>query len=195
MFGAIPIFIEYNKIFFTKLYISFVIPLWYTTTIILIGGNFSQSIAVVAVLTMSYVFFQKSKKLITLVFAYNIIIFAAVTIYINISGPIYPDKNYPFDELVVFIICTYWIFYVIFINEDEKNLLIDELHKKNTNLDETTKELEKFTYIASHDLKTPIRNISSFISLTERNISKDNMLEAKENLNFAKKSANRMLPL
>jgi len=192
LYGCIPIFIEKRKLKLTKLFFSFVIPLWYIVTLILIGGNFSQSIAVASTLTMSYVFFQYNKKLLYAVFIYNIVVYILAVIFVNVYGPIYPDKNYPFDELVVFIICIYWIFYVIFINEDEKNLLIDELHNKNKNLDATSKELEKFTYIASHDLKTPIRNISSFISLTERNLDKNDIVKARENLTFVKNSANRM---
>ena len=39
------------------------------------------------------------------------------------------------------------------------------LEKALTNLDEKNKELEKFAYIAAHDIKSPLKNISSLIKL------------------------------
>lgn len=43
-----------------------------------------------------------------------------------------------------------------------------EIEIKNKQLAAYTKELEQFTYIASHDLKEPLRNISGFARLLER---------------------------
>ncbi|MFK7946183.1 MAG: tetratricopeptide repeat protein [Saprospiraceae bacterium] len=43
-----------------------------------------------------------------------------------------------------------------------------EIEAKNKQLAAYTKELEQFTYIASHDLKEPLRNISGFARLLER---------------------------
>ncbi|MEL7532519.1 MAG: ATP-binding protein, partial [Bacteroidota bacterium] len=52
-------------------------------------------------------------------------------------------------------------------------------------LERTNEELERFAYIASHDLKTPIRNISAFLSLIERRLPPDGDPELKEFLDFA----------
>ncbi|MFK7924418.1 MAG: ATP-binding protein [Bacteroidia bacterium] len=52
-------------------------------------------------------------------------------------------------------------------------------------LEKTNEELERFAYIASHDLKTPIRNISAFLSLIERRLPPDGDPELKEFLDFA----------
>ena len=43
-----------------------------------------------------------------------------------------------------------------------------EIEQKNNQLAAYTKELEQFTYIASHDLKEPLRNIGGFARLLER---------------------------
>jgi len=49
-----------------------------------------------------------------------------------------------------------------------------ELQKTNLELKESNMELERFAHIASHDLKEPLRNISSFSQLLERNLEKPN---------------------
>ncbi len=51
------------------------------------------------------------------------------------------------------------------VNEKTKSLKI-----ANKNLIETNKELEAFTYVAAHDLMTPLRSITSFTGLLKKNI-------------------------
>ena len=43
-----------------------------------------------------------------------------------------------------------------------------ELETKTRSLEASNKELERFAYIASHDLKTPLRNVTSFLGLIQR---------------------------
>ncbi|MFP9113696.1 sensor histidine kinase [Flavobacterium sp. RHBU_3] len=50
---------------------------------------------------------------------------------------------------------------------DETNYLLE---LKNNELAETNKELESFTYIASHDLQEPLRKLQTFVNLLEERI-------------------------
>ncbi|MEM6966022.1 MAG: ATP-binding protein [Bacteroidota bacterium] len=67
-----------------------------------------------------------------------------------------------------------------------------ELGKQNAKLEAANKELEKFAYIASHDLKTPLRNITSFLSLISRKLKQSENKEVIEYIDFASKSAKQM---
>lgn len=53
-----------------------------------------------------------------------------------------------------------------------------ELQKTNLQLKESNIELERFTFITSHDLKEPLRNITSFSQLLERNLNPTGSNEA-----------------
>ena len=67
-----------------------------------------------------------------------------------------------------------------------------ELENSNSKLKKSNAELERYAYIASHDLKTPLRNIISFTSLIERKVEHQNDKQLKDYLSFIKKSGRRM---
>jgi signal transduction histidine kinase len=52
--------------------------------------------------------------------------------------------------------------------KEQVNLQTEKLRKTNNELKRSNQELERFTYIASHDMKEPLRNIISFSMLLER---------------------------
>lgn len=54
------------------------------------------------------------------------------------------------------------------------------------------KELEQFAYITSHDLKSPLRNISGFVQLIDRKIKRQESSEIEEYIGFVVKSVNKM---
>jgi PAS domain S-box-containing protein len=69
--------------------------------------------------------------------------------------------------------------------EGELRNKVDELARSNA-------DLEQFAYISSHDLREPLRMISSFISLTERRLGDNITAEIKEFIGFAVEGAKRM---
>ncbi|WP_082910963.1 ATP-binding protein [Magnetospirillum moscoviense] len=59
-------------------------------------------------------------------------------------------------------------------------------------LQRSNEELEQFAYVASHDLREPLRMISSYIALIERRLGEGCAPELREFLGFAKDGASRM---
>jgi len=68
----------------------------------------------------------------------------------------------------------------------------DKIKEQNLNLERANQELEKFAYIASHDLKSPLRNINSFMNLIQRKLKNYPDESVHEYLNFATSSAKQM---
>ncbi len=67
-----------------------------------------------------------------------------------------------------------------------------KLQLANSNLEQSNEELERFAYIASHDLKTPLRNVVSFLNLFRRRYEKQVDESGREYLEIASVNARRM---
>ena len=67
-----------------------------------------------------------------------------------------------------------------------------ELIGTNQRLEQSNSELERFAYIASHDLKSPLRNIISFLNLIDRKVKKLDDDDLREYLRFATDNARQM---
>lgn len=77
--------------------------------------------------------------------------------------------------------------------EQKVALRTQDLEYSNKELTVKNEELARFAYIASHDLKEPLRNISSFVGLINRRAKKETIsTEILEYLDFIKNNAHQM---
>lgn len=70
-----------------------------------------------------------------------------------------------------------------------------ELEAANQKLLQSNDELERFTYIASHDLKEPLRNITSFVNLIQRKLDKIADPDLQEYMGFVTRNTKQLYGL
>ena len=75
---------------------------------------------------------------------------------------------------------------------DEFNRMTSELVDANARLQATNEHLEEFVYISSHDLKSPLRSISSFSQLLQADYGGRLDDEGQEYLGFIQEGSSRM---
>ena len=79
-----------------------------------------------------------------------------------------------------------------FIDITERKRTEKELQNLNDKLLQSNQQLQEFTYVASHDLREPIRKISSFGEMLAESIADKLSDDDKENLNYMINGAERM---
>ena len=165
-----------------------------TLFVALSNGIYSPYIIwMVAVPVAAYL--MSGKKIGDLVFV------ATFTIIFGLAGMKYFKYELPevilgdwFSYFTLLSLVLFLIYIVVLVNwylkiaEQHQN----ELKNLNKKLQLSNIELERFAYIASHDMKTPIRNIVSFLNLTERRAGEELSPELLEYITFASKSAKEL---
>jgi PAS domain S-box-containing protein len=76
--------------------------------------------------------------------------------------------------------------------EEEREALLQDIKRINQKLEEANKELQDFVYIASHDLREPLRKISSFGTLLQDSLKGKLDEDQQENFEFMTEGARRM---
>ncbi|MHC4637693.1 MAG: ATP-binding protein [Planctomycetota bacterium] len=76
--------------------------------------------------------------------------------------------------------------------EDALQKLNQDLQISNKELNRSNRELQDFVYIASHDLREPLRKISSFGELLKDSLRENLEEDDRENLDFMIEGASRM---
>ena len=137
------------------------------------------------------VFFFRRNAAIVLSFLIGIA-YISVAVYLKSHPAPWADQIIDSAPLAYFffsIICVFLLAGNVLLENANFNQL---LQANNQVLASKNKELERFNYILSHDLKTPLRHIISFSGLLERQINQEAFVEAGESIAFIQEGAARM---
>ena len=180
----------------SKAFTVFIFPLFISGSMISLGGNFSEHSIFTVIFFLIFIFYEEKPriKLFALFFlGFHVI---GVTIYLYIFPPLFGIHDIPYDNFFVFAVCVIWLIMVLgyhlrrILEEKEKQAeLIEILRQKNEHLKQTTEALEQFTYIASHDLKSPVQTILSFSQLIEKDLTEKSYEALSTKVDFVKTAA------
>ena len=166
------------------------------------GGGFGESNIFLALGFTAFILYEGQKKLQIPAVFYITALFVFSKLYIINYHSTTPNTINPYDEIITFptILIALGLLIVIYQNEikryDKQNkLALKALEIKNNQLAQINSELEQFSYIASHDLKTPLRTITSHLGLIKWHIKKQNFEAIEKDIIFAQNGAKQMYTL
>jgi signal transduction histidine kinase len=110
------------------------------------------------------------------------------------------ELTFSFMDIHVIFVCSVISVITIidmYMREKEEARLKNEeavslITYQNRRLSLANKELERFAYIASHDLKTPLRTIVSYLDLIEKKINKNEYEGINDYFDFVRKGSKQM---
>ncbi|MBV6653158.1 MAG: hypothetical protein KI786_05350 [Mameliella sp.] len=183
---------------FARYTTNILLPLLLTTVLLLYGPESGTGYTLFVFITTAIIFHKDWTTRIALI-TFIIILYSGSSIALLYFDPPFAHKNDPFDNIITFlgtsVAVSLMITYFFHENqkyETEQSQLLDSLKSSNTALKSANTELERFAYITSHDLRSPVRNISSFLGLAERDLKRGNYEHLEEYFAFAKDGAKQM---
>lgn len=189
----------YRKFHISRFLVAGVLPTLIATYMILIGGEFGEESILTVLIFLIYLFYKNDRRERNIFYAIMAFGYTFSSLYLMFFPPLLAKINNPYDNLFVFLSSIIWLGMVIRLfqrkithQQKDQDNLIAELKVKNTNLQKTTEELEQFTYIASHDLKSPLRTIISFLDLIKRDVTRQKYDDLLTKLDFARSGAEQM---
>lgn len=189
-------YLKYHKA--ARFAANILLPLLMTTVLLLYGHSVGAGYTLFVFITTSIIFHEDWNTRIFLVI-FIILLFLGSSLALLHYTPPLEERIDPFDSIITFIGTSVAVSLMItyFLNQNmkyeaEQAKLMASVQRSNSALQKANAELERFAYIASHDLKTPVRNISSFLGLAERDLKRGQYDKLGEFFEYARQGAHQM---
>jgi len=160
-------------------------PISNCAVILCIGNNFEPCVNAVGIICFVFMFYKDSPRYRFSLIGFNILLTCAILFYVVTYEPIYGYMDVPYDEIGSFLFAVFWIVLVLLFFNNRNEHLIQMLEEKNEKLLALTNELEYFNYMATHDLKAPIKNTKSFMTLIKSQIKAQRYDKIDEYFDYA----------
>jgi len=167
---------------------------------IIYANNWGEQFMFLIIISLVFLLFSDNRKQLVLVLV--IVFFFMLAKFIHVS--FFSDTISRFtssedSRVYMFIIYVLMLGFVLNLNKkrfikesDRQNELLQALQDKNKEIQQVSKEVERFNHIASHDLKSPLRNIVSFIGLIKIKLKQKQYKDISEQLSFAENAGEQM---
>lgn len=163
------------------------------------GGVFSYNLRwMICVLLVSFLFSNNERKSMVIPMLFTFACLGIVVLFyfysfseeeaIIQSTLSFNSSDYAIDN-ILFILTLSGLAFLI---QRVQNYLITKYQDKNKRLESANQELERFAFIASHDLKEPVRNICSFSQLALHRLEQNDVEGAKDFLNYVVNNSSQM---
>jgi len=190
-YTASIIFVNSKKRFILARYMfTLFFPVVMTAIIIIYGENLRLEYSYLIFVLTSFIFFSKNKTQL-LIFCFYVLLYGIGQYYISNYDSPFSARIEDVEKYIVFIAVSIIVGVIIrsYVTENltyEGNIneLLNQVQNQNIELNTAYEELEKFSYIASHDLKSPLRNIASFSGLLKRKLKEGDTQDNKEYLDY-----------
>ena len=189
-----------QKHFYAKLCLNFIYPIIIFCLAICYGAAFQVQFAYMITILTTIIFHRENAfSLRIFLISWSVFFYFMGEYYCGTYPPVFTLALSGFDIHVVFLCSVSAMVIIInmYISENEryeqslKNSMC-LITVKNKELNLANKELERFAYIASHDLKTPLRTIVSYLDLIERKIKMGDLKDIQMYIDFAKGGGKKM---
>lgn len=192
MFSVITVLHYYGKEMLARAYLLTIGPLWQFVFTLLIGGNFGQGALVIGNIIITGVVFYDHRRWLTFLIGWNSILYIIPKVYL-LYQPSYLEVNdLIFDEIIVTFATLYWAVVVLFIYVKHYNHLLVENKEQIRQITQSKSEVEMFSKLIAHDLRSPLRHTKSFIKLAKDALETDRYDSAKNYLHDADTGADQM---
>ena len=182
-----------------RFFFHIVYPVLMFLSILLYGKEFGGEPAFFVFFTTAIILHDKNWERVA-VLIYSLILYACSQYFLYYNQGIFADQVVVIDKYAIYLAsgtCIVILIYIFFREMNQKqtelNGLLSSLKQKNKELSEAYKDIEQFAYITSHDLKTPLRTINSFVGLNEKKVAEaelDN--DVSEYLEYVKEGSIQM---
>jgi signal transduction histidine kinase len=175
------LYLNYIKKFqLARNFVNGIIPLLLVCLGMLYGEGIGIQYNLIIFVTTALFFSQRLITKLSFVI-YDVALYFFLRYYWNNYDSLMTPELTNFEQDIAFVATVAIIIVLLFFslkeNEDfnKKNqLLLDSLERNNKELKRANEGLERFAYIASHDLKTPLRTIIGYTQLIQRDYKEDN---------------------
>ena len=197
----IGLYLLYKKLYkLTYYYKIIVFSLFFFLVGVFFKPDFGVKFLFLLTIYLGYIYFDSVRIKYTIILVVTLIYL--LSLYLSAFVPPQYVINLPAASLIKYSLFLFYLGWVgtlinhyhreVIASEKKATELIQTLQQKNQYLQDVSIEMERFNYIASHDLKSPLRSIIGFFDLMKIRLQQGKYDELPNQLEYIQASSQQM---